>query len=66
MILRIPRPDGEGEVHVVGNPVKLTESEPRPVERWPALGRDTEAVLRDALGLDDGELEALRTEGIIS
>lgn len=65
MILRIPRPDGEGEVHVVGNPVKLSHSRPKPLERWPALGRDTDAVLGGELGLGDSELEALRTDGVI-
>jgi crotonobetainyl-CoA:carnitine CoA-transferase CaiB-like acyl-CoA transferase len=65
MILRIPRPDGEGEVHVVGNPVKLSHSEPRPAERWPALGRDTDELLRADLGLADADLEALRRDGVI-
>ena len=65
MILRIPRPDGEGEVHVVGNPVKLSHSTPKPVERWPALGRDTDAVLGSDLGLGEAELEALRSDGVI-
>jgi len=66
MILRVPRPDGEGEVHVVGNPVKLSHSDVRPVERWPALGAHTEEVLRGNLGLADGDLEQLRTDGVIS
>lgn len=66
MILRIPRPDGEGEVHVVGNPVKLSHSEARPVERWPALGAHTSEVLRGRLGLDDSELERLRADGVIT
>jgi len=65
MILRIPRPDGEGEVHVSGNPVKLSHSEPKPVERWPALGRDTDDVLRADLGLADSDLSALRDAGVI-
>lgn len=65
MILRIPRPDGEGEVHVVGNPVKLSRSRPQPVRPWPALGRDTGEVLKGELGLADAELEALRRAGVI-
>jgi crotonobetainyl-CoA:carnitine CoA-transferase CaiB-like acyl-CoA transferase len=65
MILRVPRPDGQGEVHVVGNPVKLSHSDPRPTERWPALGRDTDDILQADLGLGDADLEALRNDGVI-
>lgn len=65
MILRVPRPDQQGEVHVVGNPVKLSRSEPRPAERWPALGRDTDEILRTDLALGDTELESLRDDGVI-
>ena len=66
MILRIPRPDGEGEVHIVGNPVKLSHSEARPVEKWPTLGAHTSEVLNDCLGLGEGDLEQLRADGIIA
>ena len=65
MILKIPRPDGEGEVHVVGNPIKLSHSKPRPAERWPALGRDTDTILGSDLALAADELETLRRDGII-
>jgi len=65
MILRIPRPDGEGEVHVSGNPIKLSRSKVKPVERWPTLGRDTDAILQTDLALGDADLEALRREGVI-
>ena len=65
MILRVPRPDGQGEVHVVGNPVKLSHSDPRPTERWPALGRNTDDILQADLGLGDADLEALRNDGVI-
>jgi crotonobetainyl-CoA:carnitine CoA-transferase CaiB-like acyl-CoA transferase len=66
MILRVPRPDGEGEVHVVGNPVKLSHSEPKTIERWPALGHDTDEILRGDLALGDVDLAALRADGVIS
>ena len=65
MILRVPRPDGEGEVHVVGNPVKLSHSAPRKAERWPALGSNTDEILRADLGLDDAALDGLRNDGVI-
>ncbi|MCA9510053.1 MAG: CoA transferase [Myxococcales bacterium] len=65
MILRIPRPDGKGAVHIVGNPVKLSRSTPREPERWPTIGRDTRDLLRADLGLSDGDLDALRSDGVI-
>lgn len=65
MILKIPRPDGKGEVHVVGNPIKLSHSKPKPAERWPALGRDTDAILQADLELGADDLETLRRERVI-
>jgi len=65
MIARVDRPD-EGQVHVSGNPVKLSRTaEPDPV-RWPGLGQHTNAILRDALNMDDTELAALRAAGVIN
>ena len=66
MILRVPRPDGEGDVHIVGNPVKLSRSTPRDVERWPTLGAHTAEVLHEELSLGDAEIAALRDEGVVS
>ena len=66
MILKIPRPDGQGEVHVVGNPVKLSHGVPKPTQRWPALGHDTDDVLRGDLDLSDDEIDTLRGEGVIA
>ncbi len=52
-------------VHLIGAPFKLSEggiagAAPRPT------GADTDAVLRDELGLDDDAVAALRADAVIS
>lgn len=66
MIVEVDRPDGRGQIHVVGNPVKLSRSPEPAVERWPSVGRDTDAILGDEAGLDRAERQRLRDEGVIS
>ena len=66
MILRVPRPDTGGELHIVGNPVKLSKSTPRAPEPWPLVGEHTGEVLNAELGLGDDELSKLRSEGVIT
>jgi crotonobetainyl-CoA:carnitine CoA-transferase CaiB-like acyl-CoA transferase len=66
MVISVPRPDGAGEVRISGNPIKLSGSPPRPPQRWPALGADTEAVLVGELGLSQAELARLRQDGVVS
>ena len=66
MVIAVPRPDGEGDVHVSGNPIKLSASAPRPPERWPTLGAHTREVLEADLGLTAAELERLRQNGVVS
>jgi crotonobetainyl-CoA:carnitine CoA-transferase CaiB-like acyl-CoA transferase len=66
MILAIPRPDAPEPLHIVGNPIKLSKSQPEPARRWPRLGEHTRAVLSRDLGLTAGELDALHAEGVIS
>jgi formyl-CoA transferase len=65
MLHEVPRPDGGRDLLVVGNPVKLSRVAEGPVGSFPSLGEHTDAVLRDALGLDDAELARLRGEGVI-
>jgi formyl-CoA transferase len=45
--------------------VKLSDVSEGPVSPAPGLGEHTDAVLREALGLGDAELAALRAEGTI-
>ncbi len=65
MLLRIPRPDSDEPMLVVGNPIKLSGSPERPPRRWPTLGQHTDEVLRAELGLRDDELRALRERKVI-
>ena len=54
-----------GTVKVIGNPIKLG-NEPEPVPSPPPrIGEHTDDVLRDLLGLESSEIEALRTAGAI-
>ena len=67
MLVEVERTDGVAEpVIVPGNPVKLSDVPEVPDERVPWLGEHTDAVLRDELGLDDAELERLRSSGAIA
>jgi len=65
MLHEVPRPDGGDPMLVVGNPVKLSRVSEGPVARFPSLGQHTDEVLRELLGLADGELAALRQRGVI-
>lgn len=62
LVTRIPHPV-KGWVPNVATPLRLSRT-PAVVERAaPAVGADTEAVLADALGLDEERIEALRAAG---
>jgi crotonobetainyl-CoA:carnitine CoA-transferase CaiB-like acyl-CoA transferase len=65
MLIEVPRPDGGRPLLVVGNPVKLSRVAEGPVGRFPSLGEHTDLVLRDLLGLGDGELASLQEQGVI-
>ncbi|MBI2347816.1 MAG: CoA transferase, partial [Deltaproteobacteria bacterium] len=52
-----------GKVPVVGNPLRLSKS-PARYDRIPALGEDTEAILKQA-GYDDKAISKLRQEKVI-
>jgi crotonobetainyl-CoA:carnitine CoA-transferase CaiB-like acyl-CoA transferase len=66
MLIEVPRPDAERPMLVVGNPVKLSAAAEGPVARFPRLGEHTDFVLRETLQLEDGELAALRSQGVIA
>jgi formyl-CoA transferase len=65
MLLEVARPDGGDPLLVVGNPIKLSDAPERAVERWPALGEHTAAVLRRDAGLSDAEIAELRGKGVV-
>ena len=52
-----------GPVPVLASPLRLSDS-PQRLDPLPALGEDTESVLRD-LGYSDAEIAALRRDGVI-
>jgi formyl-CoA transferase len=66
MLISVPRPDAERDFLVVGNPVKMSRVAEGPVSRFPSLGEHTSAVLRETLGLPEGELASLRESGVIA
>jgi crotonobetainyl-CoA:carnitine CoA-transferase CaiB-like acyl-CoA transferase len=65
MLIEVPRADGGPMMLQTGNPVKLSGAPEGPLAPMPGLGEHTDAVLREALALDDRELAALRKEGVI-
>ncbi|HSH68959.1 MAG TPA: CaiB/BaiF CoA-transferase family protein [Deferrisomatales bacterium] len=54
-----------GRLEMAGSPVKLANSEPPAPHPSPLLGQHTEEVLREFLGLDDGQIAALRDGGVV-
>lgn len=56
---------GVGAVKLLGNPVKMSETDPSPRGPAPALGGDTERILGDILGVSPAEVEELRREGVL-
>ena len=52
-----------GRVPVVASPLRLSNSPPR-LDRIPALGEDTVAILGE-IGYSDGEIETLRRDHVI-
>jgi formyl-CoA transferase len=67
MLVEIPRTDGvEQPVLVPGNPVKMSAVAEHAEHRPPWLGEHTAAVLSAELGLAPGEIEELRTDGVIA
>ena len=52
-----------GPVPVIGSPLRLADS-PARFDRIPALGQDTEAILRE-LGYGEAEIEKLRRDQVI-
>ncbi|MBX3028184.1 CoA transferase [bacterium] len=64
-VVREVRTAERGAVKVLGTPIKLGAHPEPSVEPPPALGADTEDVLRERLGLSPDALAALRAAGTI-
>jgi CoA:oxalate CoA-transferase len=54
-----------GDVSFVPQPVRISDTTPVTPLRSPTLGEDTEAVLREKLGLDETRISALRAAKVI-
>ncbi len=54
---------GSDRLPTVGNPVHIDGTPPIPLKQPPALGAHTEAVLREVLDLNDGQIEEARAAG---
>ncbi len=65
MVLKMRSAAGS-RVRVPGNPIKFDDaSEGAPPVYPPHLGQDTDAVLRELLGLQPGELGVLKNQGVL-
>lgn len=64
MFVSLPHPV-IGDMKVNGNPVKLMDTKVQISRPAPALGQDTEDVLSALLGLNDTEIEELKTNNYI-
>ena len=58
------RSDGH-DVTLVASPLRLSRTPPRVDHAPPPLGADTDTILRDVAGLDEGALQRLRRAGAI-
>jgi formyl-CoA transferase len=64
MAVKAPHPKA-GEVTMVANPIKFSATPIAHDRAPPLLGEHTDEVLREVLGLRDGELSALREKQVI-
>lgn len=65
MEIALPHPLSPADVHLVGSPLKLSETPVSYRKAPPFMGQDTEETLRGLLGLDEAQMEALRKGGIV-
>jgi crotonobetainyl-CoA:carnitine CoA-transferase CaiB-like acyl-CoA transferase len=56
---------GDGEVSLIGNPIKLSETPVGYRRAPPTLGQHTDEVLREVLGMDGQEVERYRKNSVI-
>ena len=65
LVVEQARADLEAPIRTVASPMRLSQTPVAYRAPPPALGADTEAVLRARLGLSDEEIARLRREGVI-
>jgi CoA:oxalate CoA-transferase len=57
-------PNG-GRTRGPGNPIKMSRTSEESFSCAPLLGGDTDAVMSELLDMDEGEIQALKVEGVI-
>ena len=66
MEIAMPHPDSGGTgVHLIGSPIKMSETPVSYRRPPPTLGQHTDEVLREVLGLKDSEISGLRAKRVI-
>ena len=65
MQIRMPHPLADGDVRLVGSPMRLTRTPVSYRRAPPTLGQHTDEVLAEVLDLSEGERDALHEEGVI-
>lgn len=65
MVIDISHPNGK-TTKAPGNPVKLSRTNEESFSPAPLLAADTDQVLGDLLGLNEGEIAALRSDNVIA
>ncbi len=65
MLVKVPAPDGSGDVVVTGTPLGLSETVPSIERSFPAIGEHNEEIYCGLLGYSREDLERWRQEGII-
>lgn len=66
MEIEMPHPkSGTGQVSLIGNPLNFSKTPVDYKKAPPFLGEDTDDILKSVLGMDDAEIQALKTTGII-
>lgn len=55
-----------GKVPVIAHPLIFSDTPPIEGGRVPTVGGDSDAVLKDWLGLDAGKIDALRKQGVVA
>lgn len=65
MNISLPHSAAASPVHLVGSPLKLSAAPVTYRAAPPALGQDTDDVLKTVLNLKDGDIRALKDKGIV-
>jgi crotonobetainyl-CoA:carnitine CoA-transferase CaiB-like acyl-CoA transferase len=64
--IEMPHPlAGAGAIPLVASPIKMTATPPEYRYAPPTLGQHTDELLDELLGMEEGEVEALRDKGIV-